>query len=918
VTAEVIGRRDELAALERFLDVVPAGSAGLFIEGAAGIGKTQLWQHGLAAARDRNYRVLSARPGGAEVQLAFAGLADMLGAVLDDVLPALPRPQRRALEIALLLEDVRGVPPDQRAVSAAFLGALRTLAAETLLVVAVDDLQWLDAASAFVLAFATRRLESEPVGLLATVRLAPEEAEPAELARAVGDERLTRLTLGPMSVSALYELIRVRLDFPLPRPLLLRVHETSEGNPFLALELARELLHVGHQVAPDEPLPVPHGVRDLVRARLARLPESAHETLLAAAALSQPTLDLLEHVAPKRALQDIRAASEAGVVELHGRRVRFTHPLLASIHYESAPPSRQRQVHRRVADAAIDGEERARHLALAAEGPDEEVAAVLAAAVVVAESRGALPAAADLAARAVKLTPQSSRERLQRRRLQAARLAFAAGDNQAAERLLEDALAAASPGGERAETLLELAIVLGSEDLQVGLALLREAAAEPDADARLKASILERLAWREGYSGDGYARANELARDAVALAEEAVDERLLAQALSTLAYIELIRGSEFPQAVMRRAEAIEAVAGIGVDGPTARHAEMLADHGRYAEARERLERVIAIGRETGDAGVCRPLFRLAQTEWVVGDWDRAWELAQEAENVAAQSGRDTVAPLGSVVLALIEAMRGNVEAGRARALAALEATDRAGRRSGGPRSALALIELSHERYREAYEFLEPYFERIGGLGWELPGTDHSDAVEALVGLGRLGEAPTLLSPLQDVGYRLGIPWAIAAAARCRGILAAADGDLESAEISLDEAVSVGENAGIPLELGRSLLVLGSVRRRRGEKRAARQALARALEIFERLGAPVWAERTRRELRRIGGRRAATEGLSETEGQIVELVVAGRSNKEVAQALHLSPRTVEWNLSKVYRKLGVHSRTELAAARTARD
>ena len=205
-----------------------------------------------------------------------------------------------------------------------------------------------------------------------------------------------------------------------------------------------------------------------------------------------------------------------------------------------------------------------------------------------------------------------------------------------------------------------------------------------------------------------------------------------------------------------------------------------------------------------------------------------------------------------------------------------------------------------------------------GLGDDRPGAGTSDAVEALAGLGRVDEAQALLEPFEEGARRLGIPWAIAAAVRCRGLIAAEIGDLESAEAWLEEAVAEGETAEMPLELGRSLLALGSVRRRRQEKRAARDALARALELFEHLGAEVWAERARRELRRIGGRESKTTALSETQQQIVELVIAGRSNKEVAHSLHLSPKTVEWNLSRVYRKLGIHSRTQLAATRRSTD
>jgi DNA-binding CsgD family transcriptional regulator len=163
-----------------------------------------------------------------------------------------------------------------------------------------------------------------------------------------------------------------------------------------------------------------------------------------------------------------------------------------------------------------------------------------------------------------------------------------------------------------------------------------------------------------------------------------------------------------------------------------------------------------------------------------------------------------------------------------------------------------------------------------------------------------------------------LPWAQSSAARARGLLLAADGDYEGGVRELERAVSIGEGLGWPFELGRSLLALGTVQRQARRKHAARVALEQAVEIFEGLGATPWAQRSGRELGRIGGRRSTTGGLSATESEIVELVVAGRSNKEVAQALHLSPKTVEWNLSKVYRKLGVHSRTELAARQASSE
>ena len=251
MVGSIIARQSELAALDDFLSGIADGPQALFFEGAAGIGKTRLWREGLERARARDMRVLATRPGGAEVQLAFAGIADLLHNVLDQVLGELPPPQRRALAIALLVEDPDGAPPDDRAVGAAFLAALRTVAADGPALLAVDDVQWLDAASERALEFALRRLDDEQLAVLGTIRVSPEEAEPAGLLRSFPHERLTRLPLGPLSVGALYELIKARLDLQLSRSTLLRLHETSEGNPFYALELGRALVDLGEEPYPE-------------------------------------------------------------------------------------------------------------------------------------------------------------------------------------------------------------------------------------------------------------------------------------------------------------------------------------------------------------------------------------------------------------------------------------------------------------------------------------------------------------------------------------------------------------------------------------------------------------------------------------------------------------------------------------------
>jgi DNA-binding CsgD family transcriptional regulator len=918
VVEGIVARQKELAALDDFLERIPEGPQGLFLEGDAGIGKTRIWREGLVRARARGLRVLASRPGGAEVQLAFAGIADLLRDVLEETLAELPPPQRRALAIALLLEDSRGIAPDDRAVAAAFLAALRTVAAAGPVLVAVDDVQWLDAASMLTLEFALRRLEEEPVGVLGTVRVSPEEPEPVELIRALPHERLSRIPLGPLTVAAVYELIGSRLGSRPSRATLLRLHETSEGNPFYALELARALLDAGREPEPGDPLPVPAGLRELVRRRLRRLPPGALEALLVASALNPPTLTLVRDAAGDAAAEGVELAVGAGVVELEGDGIRFTHPLLASIHYASTPPRRRQALHGRLATVVSDPEERARHLALSNEGPDEEVATALEAAANRAKGRGALVAAAELMNEALTRTPSSSAPTLRRRRLAAAEAHYAAGDRDRALRPLEAELSQTAAGPERAEVLWSMGkIKFEGEDTRVGGEFFRRALAETGDDDLLRARILQSLAFPAAKQ-EGFRAAREYVRQAAELADRLGDKPTLARALAELGHIEFMCDEGVKAELFERAIALEdELGGLELDyGPSIRYARTLYDAGSYDRARPLLERLCERGRASGDAAVNMPLFVLACIELEVGNWERAEELAKEAHDIAVQTGREAAEPRGLYTLARIEAARGEFGSARTRAEQALVMTDGRGWNSGGPRGSLGFLELTLENFEAAYEVLMPAIETYRKLGVPIVG-QILDGAEALAGMGRTAEGQALLDRTKEASAMMRLPWPTAAVARARGLLAAAEGDLERAQTALEDAVSTGERLGWPLELGRSLLVLGTVQRRAQKKQAARRTLERALEVFDGLGAKPWAERARRELGRIGGRTAPRDGLSATEAEIVNLVVAGRSNKEVAQALHLSPKTVEWNLSKVYRKLGVHSRTELAASRTAR-
>jgi len=281
---EVVGRDEELAAVREALAQVQEGATAAIIEGEPGIGKTTLWLAGIAAAEDEDFRVLVSRPVEAETQLSYAALGDLLASVPESVLEELPTPQRGALEVALHRAAAEGEAPDQAAIAFGFLGVLRALGRERATLVAVDDLQSLDAASAFALRFAARRLRDEAIGLLLAVR--------SEAEADVGGwlpERTRRIAVGPLSLGALHHLVQTRLDVALPRPVLQRLHETSGGNPFFALELARALQESKSQVEPGRPLPISGELRQLLEDRLTGLPPECEELLLFVAAASQPT-----------------------------------------------------------------------------------------------------------------------------------------------------------------------------------------------------------------------------------------------------------------------------------------------------------------------------------------------------------------------------------------------------------------------------------------------------------------------------------------------------------------------------------------------------------------------------------------------------------------------------------------------------
>lgn len=927
MAAEIIGRRDELLALEAFLEAVPAGGQALVLEGDAGIGKTVLWQHTLRAAGTRGFRVLRSSPNQSEAQVAFAAVGDLLTPALGGALQRLAPVQRRALETALLIREPDEIVPDTRVLGLALLSAVRVLAEDSPVLVALDDAQWLDASSAEVLRFMLRRLDTAPVAVLATVRGRPVEV-PLELDRAFPAFR--RLPIEPLSVGAIHRLLWGRFGLAVPRPVIVRVHAITAGNPFFAIELGRALAE-GSIRAVGADVELPESLRAVVAQRLGALPARVREALVAVAALAAPSTTLLEALGGTT-VDDIELAHRRGVVEFDGERIRFAHPLLAPACYEAMPLHRRRRLHRRLAGLDVDLEERARHLAIAADGPDEKVAAALDAAAAHARARGAAQAAADLSERAVALTPPDALESINRRRIIAAEHCRYAGDMQKAAVLLEDAVATSQPGRVRAEALSRLAGARGmTEGFPVTVELLRLALAEPDPEPRQEVNTLCELAWLAQQGGDNRESAR-CAEAALAVAEQLADPATLAIALATVAQTGFARTGRIRHDLLDRALELEQTldwdgyaparwwtwhAGLPLRLSPARVtlALLLGRSDRHDESRAMWTELTAEAAEHADPDVVRCLFHRAQMEMTAGEWDTASQLCTDAIQLTRQIGLDVFEPLCRSILAEIDAYRGETEKARSEIpeLLRVAETGRFRWAAFRLRNALAVLELSYDDAAASRQQVAHLLDEVEELDVYLAQLAGSAGIEALVSTGDLRRAERLLAQIDrraaegDTALR---PLAL----RCRGLLLASRGDGEEAIASLEAAVVAPEPPqGVnPFELARTLLALGTVQRRARQKRTARESLQLAADVFGRLGARVWSEKARSELRRIGGRTASGDALSETERRIVELVVAGRRNSEVAAELSLSTNTVAWNLSKVYRKLGVSSRTELAA------
>lgn len=398
----VVSRPEGARAVAAFLGTAAAQPSGLVAEGEPGIGKTTLCLSTVEVAEQRGFQVLSARPAEAESVLAYASLADLLSGVDSSVWKNLPTPQRLAIDRVLLRAEAEDLTTDQRAVGAGFLSVIELLAEKSPVLVAIDDLQWLDQSSRNVVAFAARRLSAR-VGVFGTVRTDPDErGAAASWLQLPQPDRVQRMHIRPLSLGGLNAVITQRLGRSLSRPAIVRIQEVSGGNPFYALELARAM--DGDVRSADMPMPMT--LSELVRTRIGSLDESARDALLAMTCHAAPTVELVS-AATGMAAQDVVAQLEdvegKGIVVVDGHRLRFAHPLLARGFYTDVTPARRRSMHRRLAEIVDEPEVRARHLAMAATHGDELTLMSLDEAADMARSRGAPAAAAELLDLAIAL-----------------------------------------------------------------------------------------------------------------------------------------------------------------------------------------------------------------------------------------------------------------------------------------------------------------------------------------------------------------------------------------------------------------------------------------------------------------------------------------------------------------------------------
>ena len=911
----LVGRESELAMLADLLAGARMGrSTALVLRGEPGIGKSVLLDSAVGLAV--GFRLLRARGVESESELAFSGLQELARPVLG-LVEGLPDRQRAVLGGALALGPP--VPGDPLAVCAATLSLIAAAAEDMPLLVVVDDAHWLDPSSAEALAFAARRLHMEGIVALFAMRVAePSAFDP------IGLPEQTIAGLSEQSAKTLLTERRGRVIAPEVAEQLVRV---AGGNPLALLEFSTALSpgQLAGSEPLERPLPVGGGVERAFARRLDQLPPEAREALLIAAAseLDEPGTV----VAALRALRlngsAFDAAERAGLITLTDGRVRFRHPLVRSVVYQTAPSDRRRAVHAALAAGSEEAvNRRAWHLAAAASGIDEHVAAALEEAAERAADRGGLATATRAYERAAALTPKPGARA--RRLLAASTFAVISGKVQWASDLINAGL----PLADTALIRADFQHLSGVVERLLGSAVRSHeifwdgAAAVADEDPARATVMMIDATTTDIMIGDLRAavasgrRARELA-DACLPAIQ----RLAAFAADTAA---TYRG-ELPPEELGSEAAFAAAASLELGPIAAAAIELSLTRGLVTEgdleSDGTLERGSALERAIRDARELGALGKLpfvlghgAHSDFHAGRWTRARARASEAAELA---GATSYRAWGLVHLARVSAAQGREQECRTVVAEAFSLARARGHRSLEVHllSVLGLLELGLGNIPAAVEQLEQCAREAEAEGLGNPPTVPYEPglVEALHAAGRDHEARMAADLLQHRAEQVRSLWGLATAARCRGLLAGED----EFEAEFQSALALHDRVPSMFERARTQLCYGERLRRLRRRTDAREQLASALAIFEQFAADSWADRAHQELRAAGvftrarhGRSSAEE-LTPQELRVALTVAEGATVRQAATQLFLSPKTIEAHLGRAYQKLGIHNRAQLA-------
>jgi len=901
---QLLGRQREQAVLERLLESAREGRGGvLVVHGDPGVGKTALLEYARDTARD--FRAVWTLGVEGETELDYAALQQLCSPLLE-LIERLPEPQRDALGVAFGLSP--GRPPSPFLVGLAVLGLLSEAAEQRPLLCMVDDAQWVDDASGAALAFVAGRLLAEKIALTFGTR-------------SVGSRllRFPQLHVDPLGRRDARALLESVFQARLDESVLERIVTETRGTPLALLELPRGLTPAQLAGGFDLPaaLPLSAGIEESYRRRLARLPRDARRLLLLAAAEPVGDPALLWRAAHQLGIPETTtgAVESDGLLTLDGE-VAFRHPLVRSAVYGAAEPNERRAVHQALADAVdprIDPDRRAWHRAQAASVPDEEVAVELEQSAARAQARGGFAAAAAFLERSVALTVDPARR------------------------------------GPRALRAAETKRLTGALDSALALAAVAERGPLDD----LQRAQLDVLLGRIAFAGNRVNDASPLMLKAASRLEhvdlrlahetylDALIAALFAGRLGADANVQVVAGAA--RAAPRSVEAVPAPE-LLLDGLA-----LLVTEG-WTPGTAVLKKAIKAFRAE-DVGIDEQL----RWSWVAGgaagviwDYDNWDLLTAREERLARDAGALAVLPITLSIRAGVRALAGDVtEAGflvdqvqvvtdasdnrrfpnaallvaafrgeerEARQLAEAITKDSAARGEGLALAvaswATAVLCNGLGRYEDAVRAAAEALEDPNDLwysGWAMV-----ELIEAASRTGKPEQARPALDQLVERTDASGTDWALAVQARCRALLS----DVDDVEALYREAIDRLSTTRLRLDLARARLLYGEWLRRHSRRVDARNELRTAYEMFADFGMNAFAERARVELQATGehARKRSVDTLGQLtpqEEQVARLAAEGHTNREIATQLFISPSTVEYHLHKVFRKLGVKSRTQLA-------